>query len=187
MSARVAVGNCSVPTVPYRSGGAMARLIALAPASLFHRILDRIDAGLAFGTIESHLPDGSVRLLGGRGKGPVAVVHLHSWASLARMALSGSVGWYRAWEAGEWSSPDPVPLFDSVHAQRGSSGQCRARAWPVALAEQGDPCAIHRNDRRGAKRNIHAHYDLGNDFYRLWLDSAMNYSSALFTGSRAVA
>src|SRR3546814_18255543 len=41
--------------------------------------------------------------------------------------------------------------------------------------------AFQRNSRRGAKRNIHAHYDLGNDFYRLWLDPGMNYSSALFT------
>lgn len=81
----------------YRSGGALARLLALAPAGLFHRLLDRIDAGLALGTIEAHTPDGSVRLLGGRGNGPAAVVHLHSWAALARLAMSGSVGWYRAW------------------------------------------------------------------------------------------
>ena len=92
----------------YRSGGGMARLVGLAPGRLFHRMLDRIDAGLALGTIESHLPDGSVRLLGGRGKGPVAVVHIHSWAALARLALSGSIGWFRAWEAREWSAPDPV-------------------------------------------------------------------------------
>src|SRR3546814_15980441 len=90
----------------YRAGGGMARLIALAPARLFHRMLDRIDAGLDSGTIEGHLPDGSVRLLGGRGKGPVAIVHLHSWAALVRLALSGSVGWYRAWDTGEWSSPE---------------------------------------------------------------------------------
>src|SRR3546814_14294641 len=75
-------------------------------------MLDRIDAGLALGTIEGHLPDGGIRILGGRGKGPVAIVHLHHWAALVRLALSGSVGWYRAWEKGEWSSPDPVPLFD---------------------------------------------------------------------------
>ena len=78
----------------YRSGGALARLLALAPSGLFHRLLDRIDVGLALGTIEAHAPDGSVRLLGGRGKGPAAVVHLHSWAALARLAMSGSVGWY---------------------------------------------------------------------------------------------
>lgn len=158
----------------------MARLIALAPASLFHRMLDRIDAGLAQGTIESHLPDGSVRLLGGRGKGPVAVVHLHSWASLARLALSGSVGWYRAWEAGEWSSPDPVPLFDLFMRNGEALGNVARAHGPWRWLNKAIH-ALHRNDRRGAKRNIHAHYDLGNDFYRLWLDPSMNYSSALFT------
>src|SRR3546814_17504905 len=105
----------------------MARLIALAPARLFHHMLDRIDAGLAHGTIEGHLPDGSVRLLGGRGKGPVAVVHLHSWAALARLALSGSIGWYRACAAREWSSPDPVPPFASFIR----NGEALGKAGPA--------------------------------------------------------
>src|SRR3546814_3075806 len=59
----------------FRSGGGLAWLLARAPAGIFHRMLDRIDGGLALGTIEGQLPDGSVRILGGRGKGPVAVVH----------------------------------------------------------------------------------------------------------------
>ncbi|ALH80406.1 SAM-dependent methyltransferase [Sphingopyxis macrogoltabida] len=163
----------------YRSGGLTARLIAGAPAGLFHRMLDRIDSGLDYGTIEGHLPDGSVRLLGGRGKGPAAVVHLHHWASLVRLALSGSVGWYRAWERGEWSSPDPVPLFDLFMRNGEALGDVgRAHGpwrWLNKIVH-----ALRRNDRRGARRNIHAHYDLGNDFYRLWLDTGMNYSSALF-------
>ncbi len=96
----------------FRSGGLIARVMARAPAAFFHGRLDKIDSGLDHGTLEGHLPDGSVRILGGRGSGPVAVVHLHSWAALVRLALSGSVGWYRAWDKGEWSSPDPVPLFD---------------------------------------------------------------------------
>ena len=167
----------------YRAGGGMARLIALAPARLFHRMLDRIDAGLAQGTIEGHLPDGSVRLLGGRGTGPVAVVHLNSWAALARLALSGSVGWYRAWEAREWSSPDPVPLFDLFMRNGEALGKAGRARGPWRWLNRAIH-ALNRNDRRGAKRNIHAHYDLGNDFYRLWLDDAMNYSSALFADPR---
>ncbi|PKP98523.1 MAG: SAM-dependent methyltransferase [Alphaproteobacteria bacterium HGW-Alphaproteobacteria-13] len=164
----------------YRSGGALARLMARAPAGLFHRLLDRIDMGLDRGSIEGHLPDGSVRLLGGRGKGPAAVVHMASWAALVRLAVSGSVGWYRAWDKGEWSSPDPVPLFDLFMRNGESLGETGRAQGPWRWLNR-VVHALHRNDRRGARRNILAHYDLGNDFYRLWLDAGMNYSSALFT------
>ena len=164
----------------FRSGGGFARLMARAPESFFQRQLDRIDNGLAFGTLEGHLPDGSVRILGGRGTGPTAIVHLHNWAALVRLALSGSVGWYRAWEAGEWSSPDPVPLFDLFMRNGetlGNAGRSRGPLrWLNRLSH-----FLNRNSRAGARRNIHAHYDLGNDFYRLWLDAGLNYSSALFT------
>ena len=51
-------------------------------------------------------------MLGGRGEGPVAAIHLKSWRALARLVTSGSVGWYKAWAQGEWTSPDPVALFD---------------------------------------------------------------------------
>lgn len=163
----------------YRSGGILARLIALAPASVFHRMLDRIDAGLGQGTIETQLPDGSVRLLGGRGKGPVAVVHLHHWASLARLALSGSVGWYRAWEKGEWSSPDPVPLFDLFMRNRRSLGSSARSGGVVRLAARAWH-RMRRNDPIGSRKNIAAHYDLGNDFYETWLDPSLTYSSAIF-------
>lgn len=164
----------------YRSGGALARAIGLAPAGLFQRLIDRIDTGLDIGTIEGQLPDGSVRLLGGRRAGPTAVVHLHSYAALVRLALSGSVGWYRAWEKGEWSSPDPVPLFDLFMRNGESLGDVARARGPLRWLNR-VMHALNHNDRRGAKRNIHAHYDLGNDFYRLWLDAGMNYSSALFT------
>ena len=163
----------------FGSGGGLARLMALAPARFFHRQLDRIDAGLAHGTLEGYLPDGSVRILGGRGKGPTAVVHLKSWAALVRLALSGSVGWYRAWDMGEWSSPDPVPLFDLFMRNGETLGKAGRSRGPWRWMAR----AVHflnRNSRAGARRNIHAHYDLGNDFYRLWLDAGMSYSSALF-------
>jgi cyclopropane-fatty-acyl-phospholipid synthase len=163
----------------FGSGGALARLMALAPARCFHRQLDRIDAGLAHGTLEGYLPDGSVRILGGRGKGPTAVVHLKSWTALVRLALSGSVGWYRAWDLGEWDSPDPVPLFDLFMRNGealGNAGRSRGPwRWMARAAH-----FLNRNSRAGARRNIHAHYDLGNDFYRLWLDKGLSYSSALF-------
>ena len=88
-----------------------ASLVRRLPAARFHKVLDRIDAGLLTGSLEAHLPDGTTRLLGGRAEGPAAVVNLRGWQALIRLGLGGSVGWFRAWMKREWDSPDPVALF----------------------------------------------------------------------------
>lgn len=157
--------------------GRRARLIA----PLFHRILDRIDRGLLEGAIEATLPDGTRRLIGGHGAGPVAAIRLVRWRALWRLVSAGSIGWYEGWEAGDWTSPDPVPIFDLFVRNRRALGN-------VARAKRGARLAarawhrLRRNHRSGARRNIAAHYDLGNDFYREWLDETLTYSSALGGG-----
>jgi cyclopropane-fatty-acyl-phospholipid synthase len=148
-------------------------------APLFQKILDRIDAGLASGSIETTLPDGRVRLLGGRAPGPAAVVKLASWRALLRLATRGSVGWYIGWSRGEWSSPDPVALFELFVLNRTTLGNA-GRASGLWRRLQRLWHRLRDNDRVGARRNIEFHYDLGNDFYSLWLDPSMSYSSALF-------
>jgi cyclopropane-fatty-acyl-phospholipid synthase len=163
----------------FATGGWLAQLLAKAPAAWFHRQLDRIDSGLAHGALEAQLPDGSVRILGGRGEGPMAVVQVKSWASLVRLALSGSAGWYVAWERGEWSSEDPVPLFDLFMRNADTLGEAARAKGPWRWVNS----VLHwlrRNHRSGARRNILAHYDLGNDFYAAWLDETLTYSSARF-------
>jgi cyclopropane-fatty-acyl-phospholipid synthase len=145
----------------------------------FHRLLDRIDAGLVVGAIEATLPDGSARLIGGRVDGPVATVAVHRWRALWRLATAGSVGWYEGWEAGDWSSPDAVPLFDLFMRNRVALGDA-ARSGVAARIAGRVWHRLRRNDRGGARRNIAAHYDLGNDFYREWLDDSLTYSSAIF-------
>jgi cyclopropane-fatty-acyl-phospholipid synthase len=87
--------------------GLLARLIT----GSMSRLLDRIDTGLAEGSLLARLPDGSTRLFGARAPGYAAEITLHDWRGLLRLATAGSVGWYQAWEAGEWESPDPVALF----------------------------------------------------------------------------
>lgn len=156
-------------------GGFLARLFGGG----FHRILDRIDAGLLEGGIEATLPDGSRRILGARAPGPMPVVHLHSWGALVRLITSGSVGWYKAWASGEWSSPDPVPLFDLFMRNGESLGEV-ARAKGVWRSVNRAAHLLRRNSKAKARENIAFHYDLGNDFYRAWLDPSMTYSSALF-------
>lgn len=145
----------------------------------FQAILDRIDRGLEYGSIECTLPDGSTRLLGGRGAGPVATGTLHDWKALLRLVRGGSAGWYEAWAAGEWSSPDPVQIFDLFMRNRVSLGNV---GRPSGLAKLMGVVmhALRSNSRSGARRNIQFHYDLGNDFYQAWLDESMTYSSALF-------
>jgi cyclopropane-fatty-acyl-phospholipid synthase len=151
---------------------------ALTP--FFRRQLDRIDAGIAQGSLSLSLPDGTARLLGGRADGLAAIVDLRSWRALLRLAIGGSIGWYQAWAIGEWASPDPVALFALFGLNRAElARQARATGLSKTLKR-----LLHwrnRNHRGGSRRNIQFHYDLGNDFYRLWLDPGMTYSSAIFT------
>ncbi len=161
-------------------GGLPSRL--LAPS--MHRVLDRLDAGLVEGGIEATLPDGACRILGCRAPGPVAQVDLRDWRALLRLMAGGSAGWYRAWELGEWTSPDPVPLFDLFMRNRVSLGQAARSRGPWKLLGKLRHC-LRDNSPAKARRNIEYHYDLGNDFYELWLDETMSYSSALFAEAKA--
>ena len=155
--------------------GLAGRLVA----PLFARLIDRLDARIERGGIEGILPDGSRRRVGFHADGPVAVVRLDSWLALARLAASGSVGLYRGWANGEWTSPDPVKLFELAMANAVALGDtARAKGpmrWLNALAHQ-----WRDNHPAQARRNIAAHYDLGNDFYAAWLDPSMTYSAARF-------
>ena len=159
-----------------RGGGTrIARLFA----PVARRMLDRVDRGLTCGAIDATLPDGSRRRLGGRAPGPEPIVHVVSWRALWRLATSGSAGWYEAWAAGDWTSPDPVPLFDLFMRNRHSLGAtARAAGWSRGLRRVRH--WLRRNAPAQARRNIAYHYDLGNDFYAPWLDGGMTYSSALF-------
>ena len=149
-----------------------AGLLGKAAAPLFARLVDKLHRRLRCGGIEATLPDGSKRRVGFHAPGPVAVVELNSWRALARLATSGSVGWYKAWAAGEWASPDPVPLFELFMANAVSLGRTARAKGPVRIVNW----LVHRlrdNGPAQARDNIAAHYDLGNDFYREWLDPSM--------------
>lgn len=165
------------------SGGARfapsASLFARLAAPGFRTVLDRIHAGLASGSLLAHLPDGTTRLLGGHAPGFEVEVWLKDWRALVRLATQGSIGWYRAWELGEWEADDEVALFALFAGNaRTLGGTARASGLFRLLARSLH--RLNRNDRAGAARNISAHYDLGNDFYVAWLDETMTYSSALF-------
>ncbi|MGB7372194.1 MAG: cyclopropane-fatty-acyl-phospholipid synthase family protein [Erythrobacter sp.] len=154
--------------------GFVSRLVAPG----FRTVLDRIDAGLETGSLLAHLPDGTTRMLGARKPGFDVEVWLRDWRALLRLATGGSIGWFRAWEAGEWEADDKVMLFALFTANARTLGGTARSSGPVRWLSR-VAHRFNRNSRKGARRNISAHYDLGNDFYAAWLDPAMSYSSAL--------
>ncbi|MFL0356429.1 class I SAM-dependent methyltransferase [Erythrobacter sp. GH1-10] len=147
----------------------------------FRNILDKVDAGLERGSMTAHLPDGTTRVLGGRSPGFEVEIRLKDWRALLRLATSGSVGWYQAYEAGEWEADNHAHLFALMSDNaRTLGGTARSSGWFRWVARQAH--RFNRNDRAGSVRNIAAHYDLGNDFYEQWLDPGLTYSSALEYG-----
>lgn len=178
MNAHAPIRGTNLVAAGRRGRGGTGSLARLA-AGGFGRVLDRIDRGLDAGSLLATLPDGTQRLFGGRSPGPDAQIELHHWNALLRLATGGSAGWYQAWEAGEWNSPDPVQIFALFMRNAATlGGVARAKGpwrWLLRLLHK-----LQRNTRDGAQRNIAAHYDLGNDFYQAWLGATMLYSSGLF-------
>ncbi len=159
------------------SPGWLSRLVAPG----FKAMIARVDAGLARGTLLAHLPDGTTRMLGGHAPGFDAEITLYEWRPLLRLATGGVIGFYQGYEAGEWESPDKAILFALMSGNARSLGATARSSGPFKWAGR-IAHAFNRNSREGSARNIAAHYDLGNDFYRAWLDESMTYSSALGVG-----
>ncbi len=159
------------------SGGWLTRLFS----GRIEHILARLDAGLTQGSLLAHFPGGVSRVLGGRGAGPCAEVTVRDWRALLRLVTRGSVGCYQGYEAGDWDSPDAVQLFVLFVRNAGSLGSAARAKGPWRLLAR-VLHVVRRNSRRGSALNVAAHYDLGNDFYALWLDPTMSYSAACWQG-----
>jgi cyclopropane-fatty-acyl-phospholipid synthase len=145
----------------------------------------RLLARLRHGSLTVQLPDGTVQVFGeaaAHARAPhAAMITLRNWNMCAATLKSGDIGFAESYIAGDWHTPsltDLLRLFirnrneleDAIYGSWAGRALNRIRHW------------LNRNTRANSQKNIHAHYDLGNAFYRLWLDETMNYSSALFEG-----
>lgn len=135
---------------------------------------------LQHGSLTLQLPDGSMQRFGGDAA-PHAVLHLHNWQPCAAALKSGDIGFAETFIAGHWSTPNLTELLRLLVRNRTSIEQTFYGSWLGRLFYRVKHL-LNRNTRANSQKNIHAHYDLGNTFYRLWLDGTMNYSSALFSG-----
>ena len=159
----------------------LPRLVPLAGRALRLAAIARLRAVWTSGRLDLEMPSGEVVRLGGGGP-PEARAHVRDDRLWLRMLLRGEMGAGEAFVAGEWTSDDVVGVIRAF--LRGTSA--RGFESPVTWLAQLPALLRHRaseNTPAGSARNIHAHYDLGNAFYRLFLDAeTMSYSSAIYAG-----
>jgi len=152
-----------------------------APASA--RSVLRLLERLQHGTLSLQLPDGS-QLRYGNGEAPHASLVLHDWAVFSATLKSGDIGFAESYMAGQWTTNDLAALLRLFIRNRQDLEDVIYGSWLGSLFYRLRHL-FHRNTKANSRKNIHAHYDLGNAFYREWLDETMNYSSAWFEGNLA--
>ena len=151
--------------------------MTLATSALKTRFLDALE-GIDHGRLTLTTPEGQRYMFGA--DGPEVDLHIRDWRLLPRLALRGDVGLGEGWIAGEWHSSaleDVLKLALKNLSRLSTWGQPgRLQGMGMRLVDR----LLRSNNIRGSARNIRAHYDVGNEFYQLWLDPGMTYSSAIF-------
>jgi cyclopropane-fatty-acyl-phospholipid synthase len=132
------------------------------------------------GTLSLTLPDGRKMRVQGKHAGPDASVTLFNWKLPQRALVHGTIGVAESYMDGDWDSPDVGAFLELflVNQEIGSGISNGARGMMLLLEKFRH--WMNANTKRGSRRNISAHYDLGNEFYKQWLDPTMTYSSALY-------
>jgi cyclopropane-fatty-acyl-phospholipid synthase len=166
----------------------MTEHLAVSPATIDQTLADlprpaRLAFGLAaklkYGTLDVTLPDGRVLRFGGVEPGPSAAMTVHDYGFAWRLINGGDLGIAEAYLRGEWDTPD-LTQFLYIFCVNHETIQSMLGDNPVMRMLQLMRHWMNRNTKRRARRNIFAHYDIGNRFYSAWLDRSMTYSSAIF-------
>jgi cyclopropane-fatty-acyl-phospholipid synthase len=134
------------------------------------------------GCLHLTLPDGQ-RLRFGKDEAIQAHIQLHNWHVFGAALRSGDIGFAESFMAGDWDTPDLTALLQLLVINRRPMDDMIFGTWWGRLAYQLRHW-MRRNTKKNSSKNIHAHYDLGNAFYSLWLDPSMTYSSAWFDDNR---
>ena len=156
--------------------------VARRTPRVFAILLRLLVANWTSGRLTVVLPNREQHVLEGRLHGPHGVLDVKDYRFARRVLSAGDIGFAEGYMAGEWDTPQLATLLEVLadnydHIRRLFDG-----AWPMKVVNW----LAHRrnrNSRAGSKKNIHAHYDLGNAFYSAWLDASMTYSSARFVGA----
>lgn len=157
-------------------------------AGLYQRLVLDAFAGMTAGCLRLELPDGTVTTIGTPGAATSAVIRVRDPLFFQRCVLFGDVGFGESYVEGEWDtdSIERVIAWAILNIENSPSmSGSKARRLALNLLQSYNRVLhlLRPNSLTTSRRNISEHYDLGNDFYRLWLDPTMTYSSALFTNA----
>lgn len=149
----------------------------------FFRPLLPVAARMREGSVTITFPDGRVLRIEGAVAGREAILNIRDYRCLWRLVRTGNLGFSEGYLAGEWDSPDVTAVLEVFARNADLMREFYEGKWWAKVASRLSHF-MNANTRAGAKRNIHAHYDLGNEFYGRWLDPSMTYSSAKFEDPR---
>ena len=145
------------------------------------RIMLSVAMEIPRGTLTVRTPEGLALKVGGHGPGPDAEVILKNWNLPGRAFSGATIGVAESYMDGDWESPDVTAFLELFVVNEDAGEKVAGGANWLLTTIQRLRHWLNENTRSGSKRNISAHYDLGNAFYRQWLDQTMTYSSALFS------
>jgi len=153
--------------------------LASLSSALHERVLGAMLRRAEHGLIRIAGPDGTHYEQRGPHDGPVAVLSIRHWRALRRLIFGGALGFAESYLDGEWDTPElaSVLRYGAVNLDT-EADSLPGSPWSRLMARLAH--LAQPNTKTGAKRNIQRHYDLGNEFYRRWLDSTMTYSAAIF-------
>ncbi|EDP65650.1 Cyclopropane-fatty-acyl-phospholipid synthase [alpha proteobacterium BAL199] len=172
--------------VPERRADPGSRVVAphaMPGLDRWTRAAFRMLAAIAVGRLTLVLPNGREAAFDSGVPGPDAIVRLRDLAAIKRFILGGDLAFAEAYMDGTVDSPDPVAVVELFVRNKNALNQGNPQGLIRVLVRR----IVHwlnGNTRRGSRRNIAYHYDLGNAFYERWLDPSMTYSAARFEGSR---
>jgi len=146
-------------------------------------ILRRLTKSIAYGRIIFKLDNGQVIDCDSGSKGPTAEINIHSLILLKRIISGGYLGLAEGYIFQDWTTPSLANVFDFGAANMDALDQNLTSNFLIQLSGTLTRF-FQQNNKRGSRKNIAAHYDLGNDFFSEWLDPTMTYSSALFTNKK---
>lgn len=152
---------------------------AIGEPSIWENLLSQFCQAIVCGQITIDFPSGRRATFRGDQPGPEASLKIFHQRALRRLLFGGDMGLAEGFMAAEWETPDLSALLRFGIANFLAMDKLLRGSWARRMVNRLYHL-LHANTRRGSRRNIAAHYDLGNDFYRLWLDQSMTYSAAIF-------